>query len=119
MNHPPTALTVLSTQDLIALATSAALDEIPNSEGSIKRHIVQRGLVVGGKVERPLLFVAYRTGRYGPQNGFRLVLVHRLFEPEGYNFAALEAEISHGTVEFVTLGTLGPAVRDPDPADTE
>ena len=98
--------TTLSNQELIALATSGALDEIANSPGSIKHHIIRTGLLDdNGKVWRPHFFVIYQTGRFGPQNGFKLCLVHNEFEPEKYDFRSLELEIEQGTTEFIELGT--------------
>ena len=113
MNVPLTSSTTLSTHALAELATSGALNEIANSPGSIKHHIQRDGQVEDGRVSRPLFFAVYQTGRYGPQNGVKLCLVHQHFEPDSYDFSGLEREIASGTVEYVVLGTAGPPIRDP------
>lgn len=113
MNVPLTSSTALSTPALADLATSGALDEIANSSGSIQHHIQRAGQVKHGRVGRPLFFAIYQTGRYGPQNGFKLCLVHERFEPDGYDFSGLEEEMASGTAEYVVLGTAGPPIRDP------
>lgn len=113
MNVPLASTTTLSTPALAELATSGALNEIANSPGSIKHHIMRDGQIEDGRVSRPLFFAVYQTGRYGPQNGFKLCLVHQHFEPDGYDFTSLEQEIGTGTAEYVVLGTAGPPIRDP------
>ena len=35
----------------------------------------QGGLVKDGVTQKAVLFIIYQTGRYGPQNGFRVALV--------------------------------------------
>ena len=62
----------------------------------------------------PMLFFIYQTARHGPQNGFRLCLVH-----EGFHIASatksegdgeddidrVEQEIPQGHMEVVILGS--------------
>lgn len=57
------------------IATAGALDEISTAEGAIGRYVRGQGLVRDGKTNKALLFVVYRTGTDGPQNGFKLVLI--------------------------------------------
>ena len=65
-----------SEQSFVAqIALSAALDEISNAEGQITTYVQNRGLVRDGTTRKALLFVLYQTGKHGPQNGYRLVLV--------------------------------------------
>lgn len=67
-----------------------------------------------------MLFFVYQTTRHGPQNGFRLCLVHRGFsiaseskadgDPED-DIDRLERVIPQGHMEVVVLGD-GPATAD-------
>lgn len=59
-----------------------------------------------------MFFVIYQTGRHGPQNGFRLCLVHEGFEigkekeSEEKRDAIDDAEMSlaQGAMEIIQLG---------------
>ena len=112
---------------LLQLATSGALDEISNMHNAVRRHIQSRGLVKNGRTRRALFFAIYQTGRYGPQNGFRLCLVNEGFEivdahvaigewsPEKIedDVTAAEEPIAQGTMEFMVLGEARPPIQDP------
>ncbi|KAK4183379.1 hypothetical protein QBC35DRAFT_508128 [Podospora australis] len=107
------------------LALSGALDEISNVPGAVRSYIYwhSRRDKETGKTTKPLLFFIYQTGRYGPQNGFRLCVVHQGYyiaaptKPEGAiteedEIDLLEKPIPQGHMEVVTLGE---AVGIPDP----
>lgn len=107
---------------LVELATSGALDEISNAPDSIRSYIRNQGLVQNGVTRKSLFFVIYQTGRYGPQNGFRLCLVHegfgvgqedKTFVELEYSLDEAEEPIAQGAMEFVRLGVPPPAIQDP------
>lgn len=109
---------------LLQLATSSALNEISNASGAIRNYVLGEGLVKDGRTRRTLFFAIYQTGRFGPQNGFRLCLVHEGFElsqtPAGGEsdggqdgFAEAGADIAQGTMEFIVLGTAPEPIADP------
>jgi len=97
------------------LSSSGAFDQISNHPGAVRHHIFHRSLrdKKTGKTQQPLLFAIYQTGKHGPQNGYRLCLVHR-----GYYIASaeknnreprddidnVEEEIPQGHEEMVILG---------------
>jgi hypothetical protein len=109
------------------LANSGALDEISNIPGSVRHHIFHHSIrdKKSGKTQKPLLFAIYQTGRYGPQNGYRLCLVHA-----GYYIASAERgngdaedeidiaekDIPQGHEEMVVLGEPLTYVSDSDNA---
>ncbi|KAK4223550.1 hypothetical protein QBC38DRAFT_372940, partial [Podospora fimiseda] len=117
-------------QVLREIATAdTALDEISNFPGSIRHYIFCRGRpdAVTGRLRRGLLFFIYQTGRHGPQNGFRLCLVHRGFymasssettstRAEGEVFEddidRIGRDIPQGHMEVVILGDSPPAAVD-------
>jgi hypothetical protein len=106
--------TPLASSHLVELATAGALDEISNSPGSVRDYIRNRGIVRDGKTNRALLFVIYQTGRYGPQNGFRLCLVHEGFAvDEDVAGEKAEAPVAQGVTEFIRLGTPRPPIAEP------
>lgn len=70
---------------LTELALSGAFDEISNSPDPVRHHISSHGFVRSGVIRKAMFFVIYQTGRYGPQNGFRLCLVHEGFEVRDEN----------------------------------
>jgi hypothetical protein len=106
--------TPLASSRLVELATAGALDEISNSPGSVRDYIRNRGIVRDGKTNRALLFVIYQTGRYGPQNGFRLCLVHEGFAVgEDVAGEKAEAPVAQGVTEFIGLGTPRPPIAEP------
>lgn len=63
------------------LATSGVLDEISNHPGAVRNFIFHHGVCdkKTGKLQKSLFFAIYQTGRHGPQNGYRLCLVHKGF----------------------------------------
>jgi hypothetical protein len=98
---------------LVEIATSGALDEISNAPGSVRQYIRSQGLIQDGVTHKGLFFAIYQTGRHGPQNGFRLCIVHEGFEvgeedknTRGRGDAVRKAEepIMQGAIEFVRLG---------------
>ncbi|KAK0729663.1 hypothetical protein B0H67DRAFT_638255 [Lasiosphaeris hirsuta] len=118
----PTAPLAASVLDEIA--NGGALNEISNSPGAVRRFIFHNGLrdEATGKLGRPLIFSIYQTGRYGPQNGFRLVFVHQGFLITGATKSQGDAEdvidsvesvIPQGHMEVVILGEAPPRIEDP------
>ncbi|TAQ87667.1 hypothetical protein B7494_g4026 [Chlorociboria aeruginascens] len=103
----------LLTSHLLEIPNSGALNEISNDGDAVNRHIRGSGLVKNGVTRRALFFVIYQTGRHGPQNGFRLCLVHEGFRigdenEEGVVKEELERasdRIEQGAMEFISLGT--------------
>ncbi|KAM0714140.1 hypothetical protein Q7P37_007620 [Cladosporium fusiforme] len=72
----------LRTDLLVQIANSGVLDEISNHPGAVRHYIYHHGRLprkASNPSRRPLLFAIYQTGRYGPQNGFRLCVVQRDF----------------------------------------
>jgi hypothetical protein len=118
---PITASSPLPITNLAEIATSGALDEISNAPGQIRLQIKREGLVKDGITHKAVFFLIYQTTRYGPQNGFRLCLVHEGFrvgdlEKEDGDMEALskaEEKIEQGAMEFIRLGTQPPAIQDP------
>ncbi|KAK5656891.1 hypothetical protein OQA88_4442 [Cercophora sp. LCS_1] len=106
------------------IANGGALDEISNAEGVVRRYIFNHGLrdKTTGKLGKALIFFVYQTGRYGPQNGFRLVFVHRGFfiasaskvsgDPED-EIDGVCKEIPQGHMEVGILGDAPPRIEDP------
>ncbi|KFY63089.1 hypothetical protein V496_04188 [Pseudogymnoascus sp. VKM F-4515 (FW-2607)] len=119
MSLPVTA--TASSAYLTELALSGALDEISNGPGSVRHHIRNHGVVRSGVTRKAMLFVIYQTGRYGPQNGFRLCLVHEGFEVRdedesgGQRDAVDDAEmpVAQGATEIIRLGVPPPPIADP------
>jgi hypothetical protein len=97
------------------IVTAGPLDEISNMPDAVRSHIFWHGKrhEVTGKLRASMLFCVYQTTRHGPQNGFRLCLVHRGFyiaseaKVEGDledDIDRLEAFIPEGHMEVVVLG---------------
>ncbi|KAK8029691.1 hypothetical protein PG993_010982 [Apiospora rasikravindrae] len=115
-SHILTDANPLPTPMLRELANSSTFDEIPNSPDSVRHHIFNFAMrnKETGKTERSIVIAIYQTGRHGPQNGYRLCLVH-----EGYYIASpekkegepedeidtLERPIPQGHEEMVIIGT--------------
>ncbi|KAL9102361.1 MAG: hypothetical protein Q9163_002483 [Psora crenata] len=107
--------TPLPSAVLRQIAIAGPLDEISNVVGAVRSHIFWHGKrnEATGKLQRPMLFFVYQTTRHGPQNGFRLCLVHRGFyiafeskadgDPED-DIDKLERVIPQGHMEVVVLG---------------
>ncbi|SPO07012.1 uncharacterized protein DNG_09706 [Cephalotrichum gorgonifer] len=114
-SHIVTADTPLSTAVLGQISLASALDEISNVPGAVRSHIFWWGMrdKKTGKLRKSMLFFVYQTTRYGPQNGFRLCLVHQGYyiaskvkadgEPED-EIDRLEKDIPQGHMEVVVLG---------------
>ncbi|KAH6627493.1 hypothetical protein F5144DRAFT_575997 [Chaetomium tenue] len=97
------------------IATAGPLDEISNIPDAVRSHIFWHGKrhEVTGKLRTSMLFCVYQSTRHGPQNGFRLCLVHRGYyiaseakvegDPED-DIDRLEAFIPEGNMEVVVLG---------------
>jgi len=100
-NSAPTAL-------IVQLANSGSLDEISNAPDAVFEYVRHDGLTRGGRTNKALFFAIYETGKHGPQNGFRLCLVHEGFEIDSRDGAAAVAEaarpVEQGATEFVVLG---------------
>lgn len=101
------------------------LAEISNYSGSVRSHIYWQGHrnKADNKLGKTMLFFIYQTTRHGPQNGFRLCLVHKNFhidsatKSEGDaedDIDRLEKEIPQGHMELVVLGP-----RPAPPGDSE
>lgn len=107
--------TPLPTAILRQIATAGPLDQISNLRDAVRSHIFWHGErhETTGRLQAPMLFCVYQTTRHGPQNGFRLCLVHRGFyiaseariegDPED-DIDRLEAFIPEGHMEVVVLG---------------
>ena len=95
------------------LACSGALDEISNAEDgvSIERAIARGGLVKDEKTQSATLFVVYQTGRVGPQNGFRLALIHEGVKPESAK-DELKGNVEQDSAEFVIIRPESLAISD-------
>lgn len=99
------------------IAGVGALDEISNSPGSVRHHIYWFGTrnQAHHTIIRPMMFFIYQTTRHGPQNGFRLCLVHSGFhivsatksehDVEDDDIDRLEKDIPQGHMEVVILGS--------------
>ncbi|KAI1100687.1 hypothetical protein F4804DRAFT_37292 [Jackrogersella minutella] len=80
-SHMLSGASALSPALIREIANAGALDEISNHPGAVRNYIFNHSMrdKKSGKTQRPLLFAIYQTGRHGPQNGYRLCLVHRGF----------------------------------------
>jgi hypothetical protein len=97
------------------IANAGALDEISNITGSVRFHIFWHGNrdKKTNKLLTSMMFFVYQTTRHGPQNGFRLCLVHPGFhisspdkidgQPED-DIDRLEKTIPQGHMEMFVLG---------------
>lgn len=99
----------MDSASLRVLANSGALDEISNGDdgSGIELRIRTPGSTGGhvkdGVTRKSVLFVIHQTGRYGPQNGFRLALVLEGVRVEDAR-ERLTGVIEQGAEEFVTIG---------------
>ena len=114
-SHIISASNPLSPAVLQQIAEAGTLDEISNFSGAVRHHIYWHGNrnKTDNKLRMPMLFFIYQNACHGPQNGFRLCLVH-----EGFQIASatksegdveddidrLEQEIPQGHMEVVILG---------------
>ena len=114
-SHIISASNPLSPAVLQHIAEAGALDEISNFSGAVRHHIYWHGNLnkADNTLRVPMLFFIYQTARHGPQNGFRLCLIHEGFhiasatKPEGDvedDIDRLEQEIPQGHMEVVFLG---------------
>ena len=95
------------------LATS--IDQLSNYPGAVRHHIqsaAAHGARENAMTWKSILFVIYQTGRYGPQNSFRLCLVHEGFDTES-DMSEAEKKIEQDTQEFIVLGPKPPRIEDP------
>ncbi|KAK8078811.1 hypothetical protein PG994_002618 [Apiospora phragmitis] len=115
-SHILTDATALPTPMLRELANSSAFDEISNYPNGVRHHIFNHANRnrETGKTQRSIVFAIYQTERHGPQNGYRLCLVH-----QGYYIASpekkeaepddeidkLERPIPKGHEEMVIIGS--------------
>ncbi|KAF2867542.1 hypothetical protein BDV95DRAFT_582351 [Massariosphaeria phaeospora] len=94
------------------------VDEISNYPGSVRAYIFNQSMRDDkkkrpGRAEQSIAFCIYQTERYGPQNGYRLCVVHAGYyvggreKKEGEaedDIDKLEREIPQGHEEMVVLG---------------
>ncbi|KAI1394462.1 uncharacterized protein F4822DRAFT_48281 [Hypoxylon trugodes] len=96
-------------------ASPLPLDEISNAPGSVRHHICRPSHrdKATNTLSETLLFYIYQTTRHGPQNGFRLCMIHRGYcvgpsdQPnsnEEDDVDLLEKPIPQGHVELCILG---------------
>ncbi|KAK8001227.1 hypothetical protein PG991_013449 [Apiospora marii] len=114
-SHILTDAAPLPTPMLRELANSSAVDEISNCPNGVRHHIFSHAMrnKETGQTQRSILFAIYQTGRHGPQNGYRLCLLHQGYyiaspekqegEPED-EIDRLERPIPQGHEEMVILG---------------
>ncbi|KAI9677177.1 MAG: hypothetical protein M1829_002751 [Trizodia sp. TS-e1964] len=114
-SHIISALNPLSPAILQQIASSGVLDEISNSPGAVRHHIFWHSdrNTADNTLRKPMLFFIYQSTRHGPQNGFRLCLVHAGFcisspaksdDDVEDDIDCLEKEISQNQMEVVFLG---------------
>ena len=107
------------------LISSGILDETSNYPGAVRHHIYWMGdrNRADNTLRKPMLFFIYQTTRHGPQNGFRLCLVHEGFHIDSAtksedgmedDIDRLEKEIPQGHMEVAILGSK----RSPPPIDS-
>lgn len=114
------------------LANSGTFDEISNSANSVRHHIYHfaKRDKETNKTWKAFMFVIYQTTRHGPQNGYRLCLVHEGFyipSPERVDGAPeddidrAERPIPQGHEEMIILGEpmVWEASDDEDGVDVE
>ncbi|KAL8366107.1 hypothetical protein RB595_004738 [Gaeumannomyces hyphopodioides] len=115
------------------LVTTHYFDEIPNFPGAVRGFLWNQSpdpnkkkKKFTGVAEYSYMFCVYQTGRYGPQNGFRFVIVQRGYPiasatkaagvTEEDEIDALEKPIPQGHMEIVVLGK---SVHIPDPTEEQ
>ena len=124
-SHAISASNSLSPAVVQQIANSGVLDEISNSPGAVRHHIYwfSKRDKADNILWKSMMFFIYQTGRHGPQNGFRLLIVH-----SGFHIASatkseddaeddidrLEKEIPQGHMEVVFLGP-----KPTPPSDSE
>ena len=124
-SHAISASNSLSPAVLQQIANSGTLDEISNSPGAVRHHIYwfSNRDKADNTLWQSMMFFIYQTGRHGPQNGFRLLIVHSGFhiasatKPEDDvedDIDRLEKEIPQGHMEVVFLGP-----KPTPPSDSE
>jgi hypothetical protein len=105
----------LSPSVIAQIADAAALDEISNIPGAVRHHIYWHGKrdKETNTLMRAMLFWVYQTTRHGPQNGYRLLLVHQGYhiasptKPDGEledDIDLVEKPIPQGHKEVIILG---------------
>ena len=124
-SHAISASNSLSPAVLQEIANSGILAEISNSPGGVRHHIYwfSKRDKADNILWKSMMFFIYQTGRHGPQNGFRLCVVH-----SGFHIASptkseddveddidrLEKGIPQGHMEVVFLGP-----KPTPPSDSE
>lgn len=120
-SHIISQATPLPAAVLYQIALASPLDEISNIPNAARSHIFRHSLrhKITGTTQKSMLFFVYQTTRHGPQNGFRLCLVHEGFhaafevKPEGSpedDIDRLERFIPLGHMEVFVLGQAPPAL---------
>lgn len=124
-SHIVSASNPLSPVILQQIAHAGILDEISNYPGAVRHHIYWHGNRdnANNTLRMAMMFFIYQTTRHGPQNGFRLCVVHSGFhiasatKSEGNgedDIDRLEKEILQGHMEVVFLGS-----KPPDYSESE
>lgn len=119
-SHIVSASNPLSPVLLKQIADAGVLDEISNYPGAVRHYIYGFGNrnKADNTLRMGMLFFIYQTTRHGPQNGFRLCVVHSGFhiasatksEGDGEDdIDRLEKEIPQGHMEVVFVGPKPPA----------
>ncbi|KAK8877600.1 hypothetical protein PGQ11_002546 [Apiospora arundinis] len=100
------------------MTNSGAFNEIANDTNAVRHHIYYFSMrhKKTGKTQKSILFAIYEAGKHGPQNGYRLCLVHQGFyiasperkegDPED-DIDKLEKPIPQGHEEMAILGSAG------------
>ncbi|KAK3374748.1 hypothetical protein B0H63DRAFT_480832 [Podospora didyma] len=127
--YPVTESQHLPPAALRHIALAGPLDEICNAPGSVRHHLFWHGWrdKETNKLGKSMLFFIYQTGRHGPQNGFRLCVVH-----QGYHVTSptkdesdagkeddidrVERPIAQGLMEVVVLGEVPAWAAEEDDA---
>lgn len=97
--------------EIVSFVQILALDEISNLEDGdqIERAVRRGGLIRDGITCKAQFFIIYQTGRFGPQNGFRLALVLEGVTPE-HARAMLKGPVVQHAAEYLVVEPRSPPV---------
>ncbi len=90
-----------SLKELAHSETLAEISHIDNGAG-IETAVLRAGTVKDGRTSKGVLFVIYQTGRFGPQDGFRVALVHEGVKV-GDAKEQLRGNVEEDAAEFVVV----------------